>query len=229
VNPDVDDLDLKTCPACQVGVGRPGEACRAPEGYDGSTCGRVIPERDIVGVYDAVVKQVDVRHRWFMTKGLAVAVGFTFLQMVPLLGVVVTILGWIAQGLALRAWIRNPMRAHFSGARRWLTRWIPRLLYLKAGTLYHSAAVAGNLPVLGTAIPLLVTPLTYLVLTYCTYAYLRYSFARERDGLPVAVWEKCVIVCLLGLLAVLTLGMLAILAAAGGIVYGIQMLGTFGS
>jgi hypothetical protein len=186
--------------------------CQAPEDHEGEGFfGHAIPWRDIEAVYDTVRTQVDEKYALLQRKGLAIAVVIGLTTLMPVVGLAPVFVGWFAQGLALRCWLRKPMRSHFSGKTRWyLVRWIPRLMFLKVGLVYKAVAVMGG-------VGIFVIPVAYFALNSASYGYLCYSFQRERDEEPVALWENLVVLVLVGILVGLTLLVIGVAALVGGI------------
>ena len=100
--------------------------------------------------------------------------------------------------------VREPRRL-MNLERRFFTRWITRLIILSLGVVgYHFAAI----PILGIGIGVG----TYTGITYLVFNYMAWSLRRERDRLPLALWEKLLFAALV-IFVILMLVLLCLLAA----------------
>ncbi|MEN8163175.1 MAG: hypothetical protein ABFS37_03520 [Acidobacteriota bacterium] len=101
--------------------------------------------------------------------------------------------------LAVRFFLIRDARRYVGPARRFFSRWITRLSFLWIGSIGYGLAV---IPVAGAAM----AAATFAGLTWLVHNYVLWSLEREASRMPLARWEKAVLV----LLAVATVAMLVV-------------------
>jgi hypothetical protein len=121
---------------------------------------------------------------------------------------VVVPLALLAHVLVLRIVLIRQARSLLNRSRRFFVRWICRLSILWLGTLGYSLTA---LPVIGV-VPGVVT---FVGLTALVHHYTLWSLARERQGLPLALWEKLTLISL-ALMTVVLIVVMAVIAALVG-------------
>jgi len=174
-------------------------------------CGRALQVSQ-----DELVRPIDVRYPDVV---LAVEAGLRRLLMPGLLVVLagllaaqffapLVVLVWLGHLVALRWLVVRDARRVLGKSRRFFTRWLVRLLFLTVGlTGYGLAATPMVGPIPGLA--------TYLLLNWLVSRYVLWSLARERQRLPLALWEKAI----LGLLLVLVLVVFSCMGAGVYLVF----------
>jgi hypothetical protein len=125
------------------------------------------------------------------------------------LGAVVTAPLWAVIHLVVSRFylVREPRRL-LGPVRRRFVRWLGRLSYLWVGVPGYAMAAA---PLVGL-VPGMVT---FAGLTTATWAYLRWSLAEERDRVPLAGWEKWLLVILVVVSLVAVAALVVIVAGIG--------------
>jgi hypothetical protein len=122
--------------------------------------------------------------------------------------VLVVPLALLAHMLALRIVLIRQARSLLSRSRRFFLRWICRLSILWLGTIGYSMTAV---PVIGV-IPGVVT---FVGLTALVHFYTLWSLDRERQGQPLALWEKLTLIGL-ALMTVTLIVAMAVIAALVG-------------
>ncbi len=139
--------------------------------------------------------------------GVAAAVGLV----VPLahFGAAVLIpLMVICHLMAVRFFLIRDAGRYVGPARRLFSRWITRLSFLWIGSIGYGFAV---IPVVGAAL----AAATFAGLTWLVHNYVLWSLEREAERMPLARWEKAVLV-LLAVATVVILAVVVVLTAAVG-------------
>ncbi len=150
------------------------------------------------------------RYRQMQIYGLAVvggvSLGMPLLNIGAALAVPLLMVGHM---LALRLFLIRDARQLLGKARRMFTRWIARFSFLWIGSVGYGMAVV---PLFGAVIALV----TFGGLTALVHHYTLWSFDRERQRLPLALWEKVLLITL-ALLTVVLMGVVLVLAFLFGL------------
>ncbi len=145
----------------------------------------------------------------FLSIGTAVAAAVALVVPLAHFGAAVLIpLMVICHLVAVRFFLIREAGRYVGPARRFFSRWITRLSFLWVGSVGYGFSV---FPVVGAA----PAAATFAGLTWLVHNYALWSLEREKDRMPLARWEKAVLV-LLAVATVATLIVVAVLTVAVG-------------
>jgi hypothetical protein len=195
------------CPWCRERIRPLAADAPCPE------CGRALQQdgialRPVDVAAQEVLAQQDEQLRPFLVAGalaaFTLAIGMQLVHAAAVLAPAVAVVHLLAVRLAL---IRGSYML-LGPTRRRFNRWILRLSTLWVGV---PGFALGATPVIGLAAP----PAVFAGLTLLAHHYTRSSVERERQRLPLLVWEKIV----LGVLAASTVALLVLMLALAGTVW----------
>ncbi len=145
----------------------------------------------------------------FLSVGTAVTAAVALVVPLAHFGAAVLIpLMVICHLMAVRFFLIRDAGRYVGPARRFFSRWITRLSFLWVGSIGYGFAV---IPVAGAA----VAAATFAGLTWLVHNYVLWSLEREADRMPLARWEKAVLM-LLAVATVVMLIVVVVLTAAVG-------------
>ena len=145
----------------------------------------------------------------FLSIGTAVTAAVALVVPLAHFGAAVLIpLMVICHLMAVRFFLIRDAGRYVGPARRFFSRWITRLSFLWLGSIGYGFAV---IPIAGAA----VAAMTFAGLTWLVHNYALWSLEREADRMPLARWEKAVLV-FLAVATVVMLIVVAVLTAAVG-------------
>ena len=126
----------------------------------------------------------------FLSIGTAVAAGVGLVVPLAHVGAAVLVpLMVVCHLVAVRFFLIRDARRYVGPARRFFSRWITRLSFLWIGSIGYGFSV---IPVAGAAI----AAVTFAGLTWLVHNYVLWSLERERKRMPLATWERVVLVVL---------------------------------
>ncbi len=196
----------RPCPHCRsrLPYGFGGDACpqcgRALEATGGETL------RPIDVDYEGKVRDLDAR-AWGRTgKGALIAAALAAAGYVPGLSIIGAPVIFFFQIIWVRMAIVAPYRAHFTGVRRFITRWLSRLALIPAASLHIGLA---QLP----GVNLIAVPGLFAALCAAAWVYHRWHLGRERERKPVGLLEK-IVLWVVALVVVVCLALVLIFGAA---------------
>lgn len=167
--------------------------------------GRAIRRIDVD--FETRLVTLDVRSWERLKLGTWIALAISAVGAVPFLGpaaglvIVVFNLVWARWALAA------PYRRYMGGARRIVVRWISRIVALFLIGFHSSFAVP--------FLPILTGPLVFAGICALVWWYHRFHFVRERERLPILLFEKILLVVLV-LAFLLVVGVAIFFAVATG-------------
>lgn len=145
----------------------------------------------------------------FLSVGTAIAAGVGLIVPLAHFGAAVLVpLMIVCHLVAVRFFLIRDARRYVGPARRFFSRWITRLSFLWIGSIGYGLAV---IPVAGAV----AAGVTFAGLTWLVHNYVLWSLEREKERLPLARWEKAVLV-VLAILTVVMLVVVTVLTAAVG-------------
>ena len=110
--------------------------------------------------------------------------------------------------LAVRFFLIRDAGRYVGPARRFFSRWITRLSFLWIGSIGYGLAV---IPVAGAAM----AAATFAGLTWLVHNYVLWSLEREANHMPLARWERAVLVLLAVATVVMVIVVMLLTAAVG--------------
>ncbi len=145
----------------------------------------------------------------FLCVGTAVAAAVALVVPLAHFGVAVLIpLMVICHLVAVRFFLIRNAGRYVGPARRFFSRWITRLSFLWIGSIGYGLAV---IPVVGAV----ASGVTFAGLTWLVHNYALWSLGREKDRMPLALWEKAFLVVLVGGTVVVVILVLVLTAVVG--------------